>query len=188
MHRTSCAIPNVFFFTPVAQDGGRGFFSRSFDLQFLAGPGPDPDGCLRDTRFRSRRGEVRGLHCRTGSGEATLVRCADGAVHEVVVDARPDSPTFGRWQAFRLDDRHRSSLYVPRGVLHGYQALTGVADVCHRTNDDERPASSLAVRHDDPDLAIPWPLEVTGRDAHAAAARWRDAVPLLLRTAGHFTV
>jgi dTDP-4-dehydrorhamnose 3,5-epimerase len=75
---------------------------------------------------------VRGLHGRGGAGEAKLVRCSFGAIYDVVVDARPESPTFGRWMSLRLDDQDMAHLYIPPGFLHGLQALSEVADVCYR--------------------------------------------------------
>lgn len=125
---------------------------------------------------------MRGLHGRVGDGEAKLVRCAHGALFDVVVDARPDSPTFGERAEFRLDDEKLWSLYLPRGVLHGFQALTETADICYRIDAEHEPGEDIAVRYDDPDLAIPWPVPVSlVSDRDVAAPSWRDAVPHLRR-------
>jgi dTDP-4-dehydrorhamnose 3,5-epimerase len=109
-----------------------------------------------------------------------LVRCAHGAVHDVLVDARPSSPTFGRQEAFRLDDDEFRHLYVPPGLLHGFQALTDVADVCYRIDRPHDPAEDLGVAYDDPDLRIDWPLPVgvvSARDR--AAGSWARLVTQL---------
>jgi dTDP-4-dehydrorhamnose 3,5-epimerase len=93
-------------------------------------------------------------------------------VHDVLVDARPDSATFGRIESFRLDDETFATLYVPPGLLHGFQALTEQADVCYRIDREHDPAEDLAVRYDDADLAITWPQPVTvvsARDADAGS-------------------
>jgi dTDP-4-dehydrorhamnose 3,5-epimerase len=88
----------------------------------------------------------------------------------VLVDMRPASPTFGRHQAFRLDDVLFHTLYIPPGMLHGFQALTEVADVCYRIDREHDPAEDIAVRYDDPDLAISWPLPVSVISPRDAAA------------------
>jgi dTDP-4-dehydrorhamnose 3,5-epimerase len=93
----------------------------------------------------------------------------------VVVDARPGSPTFGRHESFRLDDDQFWHLYIPSGLLHGFQALTDDADVCYRIDRPHDPAEDLAVRYDDPDLAIDWPLAVTEiSERDAAAGTWAE--------------
>ena len=115
------------------------------------------------------------MHGRSGRGEAKLVRCANGAVHDVLVDIRKDSPTFGEQQAFLLDDNDFRHLYVPPGFLHGFQALTETADVCYRIDRPHDPAEDLAVAYDDPDLAIEWPLPVSVISARdASAGSWAE--------------
>lgn len=155
----------------------RGFFTRTFDtaaFDAVAGAGASA-AFVQDSQSRSARGVVRGMHGRRGRGEAKLVRCAHGAVHDVLVDIRPDSPTFGRAAAFLLDDTAFRHLYVPPGFLHGFQALTATADVCYRIDRPHDPAEDLAVAHDDPDLAIAWPQPVTTVSARdRAASGWRE--------------
>jgi dTDP-4-dehydrorhamnose 3,5-epimerase len=94
-------------------------------------------------------------------------------VHDVVIDARPSSPTFGEHESFLLDDEQFRNLYIPAGMLHGFQALTDFADVCYRIDRPHDPAEDVAVRYDDADLAIAWPTPVTLLSARdAAAASW----------------
>lgn len=153
----------------------RGLFTRTFDAeifdQWIGSPGAAAS-FVQDSQSRSVRGVVRGMHGRRAPGEAKLVRCAHGAVHDVLVDARPDSPTFGRHEAFHLDDVTFAHLYVPPGMLHGFQALTDIADVCYRIDRPHDPADDLGVAWDDPDLAIDWPLRpatLSARDASAGS-------------------
>lgn len=188
MHFRSTALPGVLVFTPTPHHDERGFFSRTADARTLVDAGIDPAGFVQDSQSRSRQGVVRGLHGRTGDGEAKLVRCAHGALHDVVVDARPDSPTFGERVEFQLDDKNLWTLYLPRGVLHGFQALTETADICYRIDAEHDPRDDVAVRYDDPDLAIPWPLPVSLiSDRDAAAPTWRDTVPHLRRHGSRLT-
>ena len=150
-------IEDLIIFRPTPIRDERGYFSRTLDVQILAEAGIDPTDFKQENQSRSYQGVRRGLHGRSGNGEAKLVRCANGAVLDVVVDARPGSATFGRVMTFLLDDQVCTQVYIPRGFLHGFQALTGVTDVVYRIDEFHTPNSDVTVRHDDPDLAIPWP-------------------------------
>lgn len=168
-------LADVLVLTPQPYRDDRGFFTRTFDAnifdEYLGVPGISAT-FVQDSQSRSFRGVVRGMHGRAGRGEAKLVRCANGAVHDVLVDIRPTSPTFGQQQSFLLDDRDFRHLYVPPGFLHGFQSLTDTADVCYRIDRPHEPAEDLGVAYNDPDLAITWPLPVTvmsSRDADAGS-------------------
>jgi dTDP-4-dehydrorhamnose 3,5-epimerase len=163
----------VLVFVPSPHRDDRGLFTRTFDADIAADHGLDPASFLQDSQSRSRQGVLRGLHGRSGRGEAKLVRCARGAVHDVVIDARPGSATFGRHETFRLDDDQFWHLFVPPGLLHGFQVLTDHADVCYRIDRPHDPTEDLAVRYDDQDLAIAWPRAVTAiSERDAAAGTW----------------
>ncbi len=123
--------------------------------------GIDPAAFAQDSLSRSRRGVVRGMHVRSGAGEAKLVRCSYGAIFDVIVDLRPTSPTCGNWENFELRDDEQVSLYVPAGCAHGFQALTHPADVSYRIDRPHDPSEDVSIAFDDPELAIPWPLAVT---------------------------
>jgi dTDP-4-dehydrorhamnose 3,5-epimerase len=155
------SIPGVVVFAPTPHRDERGFFSRTFDAAVARQAGVDPDSFLQDSISRSRLGVIRGLHTRVGRGEGKLVRCSSGAVFDVVVDLRPGSPTFGQWLSFDLDGDNQVSVYIPAGCAHGFQALADPADVAYRIDREHDPAENLTIAHDDPDLAIPWPLAAT---------------------------
>jgi dTDP-4-dehydrorhamnose 3,5-epimerase len=166
-------LADVLVLAPQPFHDGRGLFTRTFDAEvfddFLGRPGTAAS-FVQDSQSRSVKGVVRGMHGRSGRGEAKLVRCANGAVHDVLVDIRRDSQTFGAKQAFLLDDNDFHHLFVPPGFLHGFQALTATADVCYRIDRPHDPAEDLAVAYNDPDLAIDWPQPVSivsPRDASA---------------------
>jgi dTDP-4-dehydrorhamnose 3,5-epimerase len=138
--------------------------------------GIDPDAFVQDSISRSGRGVLRGLHLRSGRGEAKLVRCSYGAIFDVIVDLRRASPTFGNWVSFELNDREQITLYVPAGCAHGFQALTEPADVSYRMDREYDPSEDATVAHDDPELDIAWPLPITAmseRDRHAPPLRAR---------------
>ena len=173
-------IEGVLLFTPTPHRDERGLFTRTFDAAVGAEHGLDPAAFIQDSQSRSKGGTVRGLHGRSGRGEAKLVRCARGAIMDVLVDARPASPTFGRSMSVRLDDETFTTLYVPPGLLHGFQALTELADTCYRIDREHDPAEDLAVRYDDPDLKIDWPLPVAMISARdLAAGTWAELVQRL---------
>lgn len=171
-------LADVLVLVPEPFRDERGLFTRTFDAtEFDAHFGAPGSAAafVQDSQSRSARGVIRGMHGRSGRGEAKLVRCAHGAVHDVLVDIRPTSPTFGRQQAFRLDDTEFRHLYVPPGFLHGFQALTATADVCYRIDRPHDPAEDIGVAYDDPDLAIAWPLSATVVSARdRAAGSWRQ--------------
>jgi dTDP-4-dehydrorhamnose 3,5-epimerase len=168
-------LDGVLLFVPTPHHDDRGLFTRTFDAALAAEHGLDAAAFVQDSQSRSRLGTVRGMHGRSGRGEAKLVRCARGAVHDVLVDIRPGSPTFGHSQAFTLDDTGFATLYVPPGFLHGFQALTGQTDVCYRIDREHDPGEDLSVRFDDAGLGLAWPLPPTAVSARdLAAGSWAD--------------
>jgi dTDP-4-dehydrorhamnose 3,5-epimerase len=158
------AVPRIagaMLFRPVPHVDERGFFSRTSDAAVLRSAGLDPGAFVQDSLSRSALGVLRGLHLRAGRGEAKLVRCSYGAIFDVVVDLRPGSPTYRNWESFELRDEEQASLYIPAGCAHGFQALTGPADVAYRIDREHDPAQDVAIAHDDRELGIRWPLPVT---------------------------
>lgn len=165
-------IAGAYLFEPTPHVDERGFFSRTFDADVARSVGIDPDAFVQDSLSRSAKGVLRGMHLRSGAGEAKLVRCSYGAVLDVIVDLRPESPTFLNKASFSLTGESQISLYVPAGCAHGFQALTEPADVSYRIDRRHDPSEDVAIAYDDPDLAIDWPLPVSlrsGRDAEAGS-------------------
>ena len=182
MRVETTSLPGLLRLVPTPHRDERGLFTRTFDADVARSAGIDPASFVQDSQSRSVEGVVRGLHGRTGGGEAKLVRVSHGTVFDVVVDARPDSPTFGRWESFLLDDTDFAALYIPRGFLHGHQTLTPTADVCYRIDAPHDPTEDVSVHHQDPDLAISWPAPITlvsGKDRTAGS--WRDLAAALRR-------
>ena len=153
-------IAGALLFEPTPHVDERGFFSRTFDADVVRNAGIDPASFAQDSLSRSTIGVVRGLHLRSGAGEAKLVRCSFGAIFDVVVDLRPQSPTYRNWESFELRDESQVSLYIPAGCAHGFQALTPTADVSYRIDRPHDPSEDVSIAFDDPELAIPWPLPV----------------------------
>ncbi|MFD5556724.1 dTDP-4-dehydrorhamnose 3,5-epimerase [Streptomyces sp. NPDC127068] len=155
------AIAGAYLFASTSYADERGFFCRTFDADVARSVGLDPDSFVQDSVSRSVRGVLRGLHLRSGAGEAKLVRCSYGEVFDVVVDLRADSPTYRNRAFFTLSGETQQTLYVPAGCAHGFQALTETADVSYRIDRPHDPAEDVTIAFDDPELAIPWPLPAT---------------------------
>lgn len=165
------AIAGAYLFEPAPRTDNRGFFCRTFDRDVVRSVGIDPDCFCQDSVSRSHRGVIRGLHLRSGAGEAKLVRCSYGRIFDVVVDLRPGSSTYRNQAHFELAGDTQVTLYVPAGCAHGFQALTEPADVSYRIDRPHNPREDVTIAFDDPELAIPWPQPVTAmsdRDKYAA--------------------
>ncbi|MFH8727427.1 dTDP-4-dehydrorhamnose 3,5-epimerase family protein [Streptomyces termitum] len=167
------AVPEIsgaYLFEPTPFADERGSFCRTFDAEVFRSVGLDPDAFVQDSLSRSARGVLRGLHLRSGAGESKLVRCSYGRVFDVVVDLREGSPTYRNVGVFELSGETQTSLYVPAGCAHGFQALTEPADVSYRIDRPHDPAEDVTIAFDDPELAVPWPLppvSVSRRDREA---------------------
>lgn len=147
----------------------RGFFAETYRANVFSELGVT-DTFVQDNHSRSGLGVVRGMHYSVGEGQAKLVGCARGAILDVVVDIRRGSPTFGEWEAHRLDDEARHQLYVPIGFAHGFCVTSEVADVVYRCSAYYDPAVEQGFAYDDPEVGIEWPeleLVVSERDVGA---------------------
>lgn len=141
---------------PVVHGDERGFFLETYRRSTFAELGVD-DEFVQDNHSRSRRGVVRGLHVQPGM--AKLVRCARGAIFDVVVDVRPGSATFGRWEGHELSDDNHRMLYCPDGFAHGFCVLSDEADVVYLCSAYYDPGIDRAIAYDDPEIGIEWPVE-----------------------------
>jgi dTDP-4-dehydrorhamnose 3,5-epimerase len=139
----------------------RGFFARTWCREELAAQGLDTEIAQESLSFNRHRGTVRGLHFQRSPHEETkIVRCARGAIFDVIVDLRPRSPTYLRWQGFDLTAENRRALYIPKGFAHGLQALTDYAEVAYQISAFHAPEAAGGCRYDDPAFGIAWPLPV----------------------------
>lgn len=113
---------------------------------------------VQDNTSFSKKGTIRGLHFQSGKGQAKLVSCLLGAIWDVAVDIRPDSPTFGKWESVLLDDVGRNQIFIPEGFAHGFCVLSDVALVHYKVSSIYDPKAESSIRWDDPDLAVCWPV------------------------------
>lgn len=140
----------------------RGFFARTFCMREFKDHGLETFTAQCNLSFNHRAGTLRGMHYQLPpAGEAKLVRCMKGAIHDVIIDMRPSSPTYLQHFGVRLDDENHRSLYVPPMFAHGYQALTDGAEVSYQVSEFYAPGQERGLRYDDPAFGIEWPHEVT---------------------------
>ena len=155
--------------TPQVSGDRRGFFQETYREDLLAEAGIQ-ENWVQDNHSRSGLGVLRGMHFALGEGQAKLVRCARGAIVDVVVDIRHGSPTWGEWEAVTLDDEQHRQLYVPVGFAHGFCVLTESADVVYKCSTYYDRELERQFAYDDPDVGIEWPdldLLVSERDRTA---------------------
>lgn len=150
--------------TPRVFSDARGFFLESWNqrafAQVLEADGQRSVAFVQDNHSRSHRGVLRGLHYqRPPHAQGKLVRCVAGEIFDVAVDLRPHTPTFGQWVGITLSAMHQQQLWIPAGFAHGFLTMSAQADVLYKTTDFWDGSSEGAIRWDDPDLAIAWPLQ-----------------------------
>jgi dTDP-4-dehydrorhamnose 3,5-epimerase len=144
---------------PVRDD--RGFFSRTFCSREFGERGLETNFVQHSTSFSAAPGTLRGMHFQMPPhGEVKMVGCAKGAIWDVIIDIRPESPSFGQWLGVELTANNRRQLYIPKGFAHGFETLSDETEVRYLISSFYEPAAATGYRHDDPAFRISWPLPV----------------------------
>ena len=158
----------------------RGFFVETFSQDAWRELGVSAD-FVQHNHSRSALGTLRGLHFQTSPGQAKLLRCPRGRIFDVAVDLRSDSPTYGKWEGYVLDDEKHHQLYVPVGFAHGFCVLSEVADVTYLVSSLYDPETEAGIRWDDPEVGVEWPIAkplLSARDQEARTlAEMADTLP-----------
>lgn len=140
----------------------RGFFARAFCADELRAKGIEFDAVQANLSHSDRKGTLRGMHYQAAEiHEPKFIRCVSGAVWDVIIDMRPDSPTYLRHFGVELSAENGRAIYVPNSFAHGNQALTDDAELLYLMGGPYVRGFERGVRHDDPAVAIEWPLLVT---------------------------
>lgn len=140
----------------------RGFFARTFCREEFAAAGLDPAVEQCNLSFNHRAGTLRGMHWQVPPhAEPKLIRCVRGAVQDIIVDMRPDSPTRLQHVAVELSEQNRRAFFVPAYFAHGYLTLTDDAEVLYQAGGSYAPGSERGLRYDDPTLGLPWAAPIT---------------------------
>lgn len=155
---TETKLAGAFLVEPERNDDERGFFARNWSQKEFAERGLVSQFVESNISFSYRLGTLRGIHFqRAPHGQVKLVRCTTGAIFDVIIDLRPDSPTFQQWMSVELTARNRLMLYVPLDFAHGFQTLEDDTEVTYQVSSPYHPESSSGVRWNDPTFRIPWP-------------------------------
>lgn len=151
-------LPGVILIEPQVHGDERGFFLESYhEAKYQEGGIPGP--FVQDNHSRSTRGTLRGLHGQSPNAQGKLLRAVEGEIFDVAVDVRLGSPTFGKHVAVVLSAENFKQIYVPPGLIHGFAVTSDAAQVEYKCTDLYRPEQDFGVRWDDPELAIPWPID-----------------------------
>lgn len=158
MNIIKTTIPDVLIIEPKVFGDERGFFYESFNQKIWEETTGLKTRFVQDNHSRSARGVLRGLHYQIEQPQGKLVRCTQGEVFDVSVDIRRNSPTFGQWVGEILSEENKRQMWIPPGLAHGFLVLSESADFIYKTTEYYAPQHEHAIRWNDPDLAIAWPL------------------------------
>ena len=158
---TETRLAGAYVIDPERREDERGFFARVYCEEEFRAHGLMPHIAQANISHNRLRGTLRGMHYqRPPHGEAKLVRCTRGAIHDVIVDLRPDSPTYLQWIGVDLTADNRRMLYVPEMFAHGFVTLEDDTEVTYQVSEFYTPGAEGGIRWDDPALGIEWPVEV----------------------------
>lgn len=162
MRFTRTRLAGAFILDLEPHEDARGFFARTFCAREFEQQGLAVNFVQCSVSLTHKKGTLRGLHLqRPPASEEKLVRCTVGAAYDVIVDLRPDSPTYLEHIGVELSAQNRRSVYVPKMFAHGFQALEDETEIFYQISEYYEPDASVGLRHSDPRLAIQWPLPVT---------------------------
>jgi dTDP-4-dehydrorhamnose 3,5-epimerase len=155
-------LPGVFEITPAPILDARGFFMRTYDIKTFQEAGIHREWRQENHSRSEQKGIIRGLHFQFPPfAEAKLVRCIRGAVLDVMVDLRKNSPTFGQWDALELSESNKKMILIPRGFAHGFCTLTDESEVLYKVDNIYQRDQEGGLLWNDPDVGIHWPVQNT---------------------------
>lgn len=161
MRFTETSLKGAYLVEIERRADSRGFFARAWCRREFELQGLNPNLAQANIAFSHTRGTLRGMHHQVPPyQEAKLVRCTMGAIYDVIVDLRRDSPTYMQWFGVELTARNGRMLYVPEGFAHGYQTLADDTEVFYQTSHFYAPECARGVRYDDPAFRISWPMAI----------------------------
>lgn len=164
-------IEGVVIVEPAVFGDHRGFFMESYSKRMFEKAGLFYDFVQDNHSSSSVKGTLRGIHFQRGDkAQAKLVRCARGAVLDVAVDLRPESPTYKKWVAVELSEENKRQLLIPRGFGHGFVTLTDEVEFLYKADNYYAPEADGGIRWNDPELAVAWGVEspvLSQKDANA---------------------
>ena len=158
---TETKLPEAYLIDIEKREDERGFFARSWCQKEFEAHGLVPRVTQANISFNKYKGTLRGMHYQAAPfAETKLVRCTRGAIYDVIVDLRPDSPTCMQWLGVELTAENYKMLYVPEGFAHGFQTLIDNTEATYQVSQFYTPEAEGGLRYNDPTFNIDWPLEV----------------------------
>ena len=155
---TETELPGAYVLDLERREDDRGFFARAWCMNELGDHGLETRIVQANVSFNNRKGTLRGMHMQVAPhAEVKVIRATRGSVLDVIVDLRPDSPTFKRWTGVELSAGNGRALYVPEGFAHGYQTLEDDTETFYLVSEFYAPDAERGLRWDDPALGIEWP-------------------------------
>jgi dTDP-4-dehydrorhamnose 3,5-epimerase len=155
-------LKGAFILDAERREDSRGFFARAFCQREFEAHGLKPHIAQANLAFNHRRGTLRGMHFQyPPAAESKLVRATRGAILDIIVDLRPESPTYLEYVAVELTADNHRALYVPERFAHGYQVLEDATETSYQVGEFYAPTCEGGLPHDDPRLCLPWPLPVS---------------------------
>jgi len=162
MRFTSTGIAGAWVIDPDPREDERGRFLRAWCAKAFSDQGIEFTPVQANLGFSVRKGTVRGMHFQESPAvEAKLIRCTRGAMFDVVVDRRPESPSYGKWFGLELTPENARMLFVPERCAHGYQTLQDRTEMYYMASAYYAPAAASGLRFDDPAFGVQWPLAAT---------------------------
>lgn len=158
MKSTRLSISDVVLFEPRIFGDSRGFFFESYNQNVFNEATGLNINFVQDNHSCSSKGVLRGLHYQTQQAQGKLVRVARGAVFDVAVDIRKDSPSFGEWEGILLSEENQRQLWIPPGFAHGFLVLSEKADFLYKTTNYYAPAYEQCIAWNDSSIGVEWPL------------------------------
>ena len=159
---TETKLKGAFLIDLERREDSRGFFARAFCQNEFTAHGLKPVIAQANLAFNILKGTVRGMHFQIPpAAETKLVRCTRGAIVDIIVDLRPESPTYMQHISVELNEDNHTALYVPERFAHGYQVLADKTETSYQVGEFYSPPNERALRYDDPRLELSWPLPVT---------------------------
>jgi len=153
-------LKGAFIIEPERLEDERGFFARTFCQKEFEAHSLNPRMVQCNISYNKHKGTLRGMHYQAAPmAEAKLVRCTRGAIYDVIIDLRPESPTYCQWLAEELNAENSKMIYIPEGFAHGFQTIEGDTEVFYQMSEFYSPEHARGVRWDDPVFGIEWPLK-----------------------------
>jgi len=155
-------LKDAFLIDIEKREDSRGFFARAWDVKEFKQNVLNSNLVQCNISRSNKKGTIRGMHYqKSPHEEAKLIRCTKGKIYDVIIDLRPNSESYKKWEAFELSSDNYKLLYVPEGFAHGFQSLEDNTEIFYQVSQFYSPGAEIGIRWNDPFFNINWPLEIS---------------------------